>query len=264
LGKINLYEGPVVFRIISTKGKGERLDRPELEEAEAAYNSGKYDLFVYDDLSRLIRGGEAARLLGVGVDHGTRSICIEDGIDTDDGTWEVDALNACSENVAHNERTSKRIKQKCMNRFKKFGWTTRRRIAGYIVPPGAKSYDDWQKDDSWVPTIQEGARLLRKCLDCAIVADYFNQQNFPVGPYTRRKDWYGPMVRRFFANSLLKGMPQRGAKHTVKHHGSGRRTSVKNPEGVQSKNWDDDQALENPGLNCLSFWNLERGRALPG
>jgi hypothetical protein len=22
--------------------------------------------------------------------------------------------------------------------------------------------------------------------------------------------------------------------------------------------------FENPGLNCLSFWNLERGRALPG
>lgn len=59
-----LYDGKVEFRIISTKAKGEALDRPELEEIEAAYKSGRYDVFVYDDLSRLIRGGEAARLLG--------------------------------------------------------------------------------------------------------------------------------------------------------------------------------------------------------
>lgn len=73
-----LYDGPVEFRVIATKGKGERLDRPELDKIEAAYKSGDYDVFVYDDLSRLIRGGEAARLLGVGVDNGTRSICIDD------------------------------------------------------------------------------------------------------------------------------------------------------------------------------------------
>ena len=90
-----------------------------MDEIESAYKSGDYDVFVFDDLSRLIRGGEAARLLGVGVDNDTRSICIDDGIDTIDETWEEDALNACSENVAHNQRTSKRIKQKMMNRFKK-------------------------------------------------------------------------------------------------------------------------------------------------
>jgi len=78
--------------VIATVGKVERLDRPELEEIENAYRSRKYDVMVYDDLSRLIRGGEAARLLGVGVDHGTRSICINDGIDTADDTWEEDEL----------------------------------------------------------------------------------------------------------------------------------------------------------------------------
>ncbi len=67
-----LYEGSVDFHTIETKAKGESLDRPELQQIEAAYKSGKYDLFVFDDLSRLIRGGEAARLLGIGVDHGTR------------------------------------------------------------------------------------------------------------------------------------------------------------------------------------------------
>ena len=34
-----LYDGPVEFRVIATKGKGERLDRPELAEIEAALRS---------------------------------------------------------------------------------------------------------------------------------------------------------------------------------------------------------------------------------
>src|SRR5207245_10259105 len=118
-----LYQGPVKFHVIATKAKGEHLDRPELEEIERAYKSRTFDVFVYDDLSRLIRGGEAARLLGIGVDRGTRTICIADGIDTIDETWEEDALNACSENAAHNQKTSKRVKQKTMNRFKKYGAT---------------------------------------------------------------------------------------------------------------------------------------------
>ncbi len=226
-----LYDGPVEFRVIATKGKGERLDRPELDEIESAYKSGDYDVFVFDDLSRLIRGGEAARLLGIGVDNGTRSICIDDGIDTIDETWEEDALNACSENVAHNQRTSKRIKQKLMNRFKKSGATAKHPIHGYIVPEGAKSYDDWLKDETAAEHIHEGARILRRTLNGEDVADYFRHHQVPVGPCASNNDWNGKMVLRFYRNPILKGLPQRGNMATVKHHGSGKRSPKKNPKG---------------------------------
>jgi hypothetical protein len=39
------------------------------------------------------------------------------------------------------------------------------------------------------------------------------------------------MVRRITRNPLLKGMPGRGFKCTVKHHETGRRVAVKNPDG---------------------------------
>ncbi|OAI53255.1 hypothetical protein AYO44_04290 [Planctomycetaceae bacterium SCGC AG-212-F19] len=39
------------------------------------------------------------------------------------------------------------------------------------------------------------------------------------------------MVRRITANPMLKGMPHRGFMHTVKHHESGHRVSVKNKKG---------------------------------
>ena len=226
-----LYDGQVEFDVISTVGKGESLDRPELERIKTALASGKYDLFIFDDLSRLILGGEAARLLGVGVDHGTRSICLDDGIDTIEPTWEEDALNACSENVAHNERTSKRIKQKTANRFRRFGGPTGRPITGYIVPEGAKTYPEWRKVETATPVIQQGKEILKKDLDYSPVADFFNEQEFPVGPYCRRTKWDGKMVCRFYSNSLLKGKPQRSAKHTVKKYDTGRRVSVTNPNG---------------------------------
>lgn len=226
-----LWDGPTEFRTIQTKAKGERLDRPELEEIERCLRSAEFDLFMFDDLSRLIRGGEAARLLGVGVDQGTRSICLDDGIDTIDPTWEEDALNACGENVAHNERTSKRIKQKSMNRFRKYGATSRRRVYGYIVPPGVKTYDGWLKDPNAEPCILEGARILRSTLNGEAVAEYFRQHQVPVGPYARNKTWDGTMVLRFYRNTILKGMPQRGRMTSMKHHGTGQRRSKKNPKG---------------------------------
>ena len=228
---ISLYDGPTDYRVISTKGKGERLDRPEVLQFEAAYRSNEFDVFVFDDLSRLIRGGEATRLLGVGVDHGVRTISLADGIDTIEPTWEEDSLNACSENVAHNQRGSTRIKQKMMNRHKRYGETSRRRVFGYVVPPGVKTYDGWQKDPSAVPQILEGARILGRTRNGEAVAEYFRRNQVPVGPYARNKTWNGTMVLRFYRNTILKGMPQRGKMTSVKHHETGKRSSKKNPKG---------------------------------
>jgi hypothetical protein len=38
-------------------------------------------------------------------------------------------------------------------------------------------------------------------------------------------------VLRFYRNPTLKGFPQRGDKHSIKHHETGRRISVRNPNG---------------------------------
>jgi site-specific DNA recombinase len=225
------YDGEATFHLICTKGKGEQLDRPELAEIETLLRSRKYDLFIVEDLGRLIRGGDAVRLLGIGVDHSTHTIVPNDGIDTRDETWEQDALKASADHVAHNVHTSKRIKQKSKNRFTKSGRATALPIHGYIVPPGAKTYDDWQRNESANPKIRDGAQILRETLNCSALADWFNEHGVPVGPYCRLKKWDGSMVRRFYANPILKGMPQRGKKHCVKHYGSGHRISVNNPEG---------------------------------
>jgi site-specific DNA recombinase len=235
------YAGPAEYRVVATKGKGERLDHPELGQIEAMLRSGELDLLVMEDIGRLVRGAEAVRLCGIAVDHGVRVISPNDCVDTAEDSWEEDVLDACKEHVGHNAHTSKRLKHKLMNRFKKFGGAAAHVPPGYVKPPKEKTdddtppktrtHDDWSQDASLTETIQSGAQLLWSTLNCSVVADWFNQNGMPVGKYARSKQWDGHSVRRFYSNPILKGFPQRGNRHTVKHNETGRRISVPNPKG---------------------------------
>lgn len=221
----------IEYRTIATTGKGERLDRAELQELEALLRSRILDLLVAEDLGRIVRGAEAAWLLGIAVDHGTRVISPNDGIDTDDPTWEADALDACKEHVQHNAQVSRRLKQKLLNRFVKFGGAPARETYGYLVPDSAETYDDWSKDPAAEPIMAEIFRILDETLNYTAASDWLLEKGVPVGPYCRSGKWTGAMVRRLFQNPILKGKPGRGFRHTVKHHETGRRVSVPNPKG---------------------------------
>lgn len=226
-----MYDGPVEYRVIATKGKGERLDRPELAEVEAMLRTRELDLLVVEDIGRLVRGAEAIRLCGIAVDHGTRVLAPNDGFDTAAATWEDDLFDACRQHVGHNTHTSRRLKHKLMNRFLTLGGSPALPIFGYVKPPGARTYDDWKRDEAAMPVYREWFRLLRQTRNCSGVAAWLNREGVPTGPYARRKTWDAKMVRRITRNALLKGMPARGHRHTVKHHETGKRVSVKNPGG---------------------------------
>ncbi len=280
-----LYEGPVEYNVIATKGKGEWLERPELDEIEKLLRTGELDLLIAEDLGRIVRGTEAARLCGIAVDHGVRVLAPNDCIDTADDSWEEDVISACRDHVGHNAHTSKRLKHKLMNRFVKFGGATARETFGYIKPPGAKTYDDWQKDPKATPIYQEWFRRLRERPNCSALAEWLNAQGVPPGKYCRRKTWNGYMVRRITRNPLLKGMPGRGFRRTVKHNETGRRISVKNSDGPKFREcphlahvdpvlWDEVNALldrTNQGLGRRPVngvdprWRVPRSRTrFPG
>src|SRR5690606_18309439 len=65
----DMYSGPVEYHTISTTGKGERLDRPELEQIRTELRKGRADILIMEDLGRLVRGVEAVRLFGMAVDN---------------------------------------------------------------------------------------------------------------------------------------------------------------------------------------------------
>ncbi|MCC7419380.1 MAG: recombinase family protein [Planctomycetaceae bacterium] len=226
-----IYEGPAEFIVIATRGKGERLDRPELKEVEDLIRTRTIDVIVMEDVGRLVRGVTAAMLWGLAVDHGTRCIAPNDCCDTNDESWEEDLISACRDHVGHNAHTSKRIKHKLMNRFVKYGGSTPMPTYGYIKPEDAETFDDWSKDPDARVHLQSGMALLQETLNCSAVADHFNARGVPVGPSCDNSEWDGRMIRRLYANPILKGMAARGTHETVKIHGEGRRVSRKNPDG---------------------------------
>lgn len=232
-----LYDGPCNFRVTATKGKGERLDRPELREIEDVLRTGELDFLIAEDIGRLVRGADAVRLCGIAVDNRTRVIAPNDCIDTAEDSWEEDVISACRDHVGHNAHTSKRLKQKLMNRFVRHGGATPCETFGYIKQPGAKTYDDWQKDPGTIEVFAEWLRILQETGNCSAVADFLNREAIPTGKYCRRRTWNGPMVRRITRNPLLKGMPGRGFTHTIKHHETGRRIAVKNPQGPKFREY---------------------------
>jgi site-specific DNA recombinase len=249
----DLYDGPVEYRPIATKGKGERRDRPELVQMEVMIRSRELDLLIAEDLGRIVRGTAASDFCGLAVDHGIRVLAPNDCVDTNNESWEADVISACRDHVGHNSHTSKRLKQKLMNRFIKHGGATPLIVYGYIKPPGAKTYTDWQKDPEATPVYQEWFRMLRETKNCSTVADWLNDQGIPLGEYARRETWDGKMVRRITKNPLLKGCPGRGFNHTVKRHELGRRITELNPDGpryvefthlahVESDLWDEVNA----------------------
>jgi Recombinase. len=228
-----MWEGPVEYVVISTKGKGERLDRPELAEVEELLRSQTLDYLICEDFGRLVRGGEAAWLCGLAVDHGTRVISINDCIDTIDPEWEADVLAACSEHVGYNAHTSKRIKKKLMLRFKRNGGARAGLPYGYVLPEDGKTYFDVQKDPDpeTEQTLRDGGELLAETLNYSAVAQMFNARNVPGGPSRRKENWDGAAIKRLYHNPILKGQPSRGSRKTEKQHQSGRRVSVRNPDG---------------------------------
>jgi site-specific DNA recombinase len=126
-----------------------------------------------------------------------------------------------------------------MNSFIKKGGSPGRPIAGYVPPPGAKTYGEWVKDPRYDlqsnptadPWIYDGLKMLKETLNCIAVADMFNARGIPLGPYCRKDQWNGVMVWNFYNNPLLKGLAQRGKMHSAKHFETGHRKSVKNPKG---------------------------------
>jgi DNA invertase Pin-like site-specific DNA recombinase len=225
------YSGLAEYKVIATVGKGEALDRPELAEFERDLRSGEFDVFVLEDIGRLVRGAGVMMLIGIGRDYGVRTLSPHDGLDTDDPNWEDVAIGAARAHLAHNAHASKRIKQKAMNRFQKEGGCPGRPPAGFIVPPGIKTYGGWTKDDTYTPIFQKVCRMRTAGESDTSVASWLNLLNIPVGRYCRNKRWDPKMVKRLFSNKLLKGIASRGKMVSVKIHETGRRVPKKNPKG---------------------------------
>src|SRR5262249_10077517 len=73
------------------------------------FRTGELDPLVTEDIGGMGRRGEAVRPSGNAVDHGTRVLAPNDGINTTEDSWEEDVISACRDHVGHTAHTSKRL-----------------------------------------------------------------------------------------------------------------------------------------------------------
>ncbi len=205
------YPGPVLFTTIEGRGSGEILDRKDLAEAEAAVESGAYDLVMVEDLGRICRRSHAISFCEMCEDADTRLIAVNDSIDTARDDWRLNASFASMKHESGNTDTARRIRRSLRNRFEQ-GGVVQTFQYGYIKLPGAKSDDDVQKDPAAGPVYDEWFRRLENGASYAEVADWLNAEGVPTGEWARSGRWDGPMVARLTRNPILKGYRRRNER----------------------------------------------------
>lgn len=214
--------------VIAGQGGGERLTRKEYEKACDEIESGRFDLVLVEDLGRICRRVHAFLFAESCEDQGTRLISLNDNVDTAVEGWRLNSFFAVLRHELYNADTSKRIRRTQRNRFMQ-GGIVQFVIAGHIKPEGTKADADLRKDPVFEAIYDKVFQLLEDGASFAEVADWLNKNNVPVGPYSRKKEWTGPMVARVVRNPVLKGTRVRNKKVSKRNNKTGDRRSVDAP-----------------------------------
>jgi site-specific DNA recombinase len=107
--------------IIGSTGSGEFLEREESARANAAVESGRYDLVLTEDLGRIFRRVHAFLYCELCEDIDTRLIALNDGVDTGRDDWRSAAIFAVMRHEMYNRDTAARIRRTLRNRFTQGG-----------------------------------------------------------------------------------------------------------------------------------------------
>ena len=214
------------YKVISSQGSGEHLDRKELLEAEDMVASGNLDLVIVEDLGRICRRHHALAFCELCLDSDCRLIAINDRVDTAGEGWQDSAFISSWHHERSNRDTSNRIRRSLRSRFEK-GEVFQCEIFGYIKPPNAKNDGDVSKDPAAEPIYDHWFQLLEDGANYAEVSDWLNEKNVPTGPYARQKHWDSKMVSRITRNPILKGVRVRNRMITKRVNKTGRHKAVK-------------------------------------
>ncbi len=220
-----LYSGIVEYTDLATQGSGETLDRAELNRLEQLIVSEKVDLVISEDLARICRRMRAIDFCELCEDHNSRLIAINDRVDTAEAGWRDGAFMSSWHHERSNTDTSNRIKRSLRNRFQ-VGKIFRNPGPFYIIPEGAKTIQEVQKNPDAKEVVELGFKMLEDGRSYSDVADMLNNRSFPVGKGRRTGRWNGVHVKEHFLNPRLKGKDVWNKRHTVRVNKTGRRKSV--------------------------------------
>ena len=188
--------------------------------------SGKIDIVIVEDRSRICRRLHAYLFCETCVDYDTRLIALNDHVDTATTGWEDSALFATWHHERSNRDTADRIKRTLNSRFDE-GGVIQFTIFGYIKDVGIKNDRDLRKDPQVERIVKEIFRRLEQGAFYTEVADWLNEEGIKPGPYSRRQRWSGSLVSAFVHQPILKGLRVRNRKVSKRKNKTGKHESKK-------------------------------------
>lgn len=223
------YDKPFELHMIAGTGSGEYLDRKETSQANAAIESGLYDVCINEDLGRVFRRVHAYLFCELCEDHETRLVALNDsGVDTAREDWRMAAFFAVMRHESYNRDTAARIRRTLRTSFMR-GGVCQVFPYGYVKPLGARHDDDVYKEASAQAIYDEWWCLLENNASYSEVADWLNANSVPTGSGCKDEKWTGRMVKRVTFNPILKGERRRNERMAKRVNKTGHRKSVKAP-----------------------------------
>ena len=214
--------------VIQSRGSGEDLERPELQELRDRVDTGDVDLVISEDLGRIARRVDAYKFCETAADYGTRVVAVNDFIDTAQDGWKAISMLACMRHEAYNQDTSLRIRRSQRNRFTQ-GGVVQSFPYGYVKPHPHASDSECSKLPEAESVYDEIFLRLEEGQTFAQVADGLNEQGIPTGPACQVEKWNGSLLATVVRNPILKGVRQRNRRVTKRINKTGKRKTEPAP-----------------------------------
>jgi DNA invertase Pin-like site-specific DNA recombinase len=208
-----IYDGPAEIEYLGERASGMLTDRATIRQAEELITSGRIDLVIAEDLSRIYRNPRLQYdFVQNAVDHGCRVICIADNLDTATDHWEVMLGAAAFRHGTYLPDVRRRVRRTATHAFHNGGMVLRcrygyRRLSkeeaasGHFGPKGlriAKVAECTEMIRQMCGWVHDGISYVR-------IAERMNEAEIPPGTYCRQQCWTSAAVVNLLRDPILSG-----------------------------------------------------------
>ena len=207
------YDGPVDIEYLGERASGMLADRATIRRAEELITSGRIDVVIAEDLSRIYRNPRLQYdFVQNAVDNGCRVVCIADNLDTGSDHWELALGAAAFRHGMFIPDVRRRVRRSATHAFHNGGMVLRvrygyRRLSkeeaasGHFGPKGLRI----AKLPECTQTIRQMCRWVHEGVSYVRIAARLNQAGICLGPYVKQERWTAANVVNLLRDPILSG-----------------------------------------------------------
>jgi DNA invertase Pin-like site-specific DNA recombinase len=208
-----IYDGPAEIEYLGERASGMLADRASIRRAEELISSGRIDLVIAEDLSRIYRNPRLQYdFVQNAVDHGCRVICIADNLDTATDHWEVMLGAAAFRHGTYLPDVRRRVRRTATHAFHNGGMVLRCRFgyrrlskeeaaSGHFGPKGLRI----AKVQECTETIRQMCGWVHNGISYVRIAERMNEAEISPGPYCKQHRWISAAVVNLLRDPILSG-----------------------------------------------------------